>query len=217
MKVLDLFSGLGGWSQAFKDRGHSVVTVDFEAKFNPTLCGDIQNLKREDFDKYGKFDIILASPPCNCFSMMSVYRHWKDHKPNPETVVAIALVKKTLTLIRSLNPRWWILENPMGMLRTVIGKPEATITLCQYGERRMKPTDLWGKFPSTFIPKKCRNGALCHERTPRGSHKGTQGLKTPEERAKMPYNLSLELCLACERNISTKDVLIEQTLLEAME
>jgi len=27
VKVLDLFSGLEGWSQAFKDRGHEVVVV----------------------------------------------------------------------------------------------------------------------------------------------------------------------------------------------
>lgn len=28
MEVLDLFSGLGGWSKAFQDRGHTVVPVE---------------------------------------------------------------------------------------------------------------------------------------------------------------------------------------------
>ena len=32
MNVLDLFSGLGGWSAAFVERGHEVVTVDMLAK-----------------------------------------------------------------------------------------------------------------------------------------------------------------------------------------
>lgn len=37
MKVLDLFSGLGGWSAAFKDRGHTVFTVDVHPDFKPGL------------------------------------------------------------------------------------------------------------------------------------------------------------------------------------
>ena len=37
MNVLDLFCGLKGWSKAFKYRGHTVVTVDIERKFNPSL------------------------------------------------------------------------------------------------------------------------------------------------------------------------------------
>ena len=82
MKVLDLFSGLGGWSQAFKDRGHLVFTVDIEPKFKPNMTADILNLSAQDFPKVSSgWDVILASPPCNAFSVASVYRHWKDGKP----------------------------------------------------------------------------------------------------------------------------------------
>lgn len=45
MKVLDLFSGLGGWSAAFKDRGHNVLTVDIEPKFNPDYCMNIMDVE----------------------------------------------------------------------------------------------------------------------------------------------------------------------------
>lgn len=38
MKVLDLFAGLGGFSQAFRDRGHYVFTIDNNKEFNPSLC-----------------------------------------------------------------------------------------------------------------------------------------------------------------------------------
>jgi len=48
MRVLDLFSGLGGWSQAFKDRGHEVVTVDIAPKFAPIICKDIMELTPEE-------------------------------------------------------------------------------------------------------------------------------------------------------------------------
>ena len=44
MKVLDLFSGLGGFSQAFKDRGHKVTTLDNNPEFNPDICIDIMML-----------------------------------------------------------------------------------------------------------------------------------------------------------------------------
>jgi len=200
MKVLDLFCGLCGWSQAFKERGHDVVTVDNNPKFNSTICKDIMELTAKDFEKYGHFDVILASPPCNCFSIASVYRHWDNGIPKEDTKKAIELVFHTLKLIDDLKPTFWILENPMCMLRKVIGKPTVTITQCQYGRDVMKPTDLWGDLPKSFEAKRCKNGDICHERSPRGSHKtGIQSLKNPELRAKIPYGLSLAICFACEK------------------
>ena len=195
MRVLDLFCGLKGWSQAFKDRGHTVITFDIESKFNPTVCNDIRLFNAHDFEGYGQFDIVLASPPCNQFSIASVYKHWKDKKPTE----AIDLVSHTLRLILGLYPKWWILENPTGMLRKVMGNPQAVITQCQYGKNSMKPTDLWGVFPKSFKPKRCKNGDDCHDSAPRGSKTGTQGLANSELRAKIPYGLSLAVCLACEK------------------
>ena len=204
MKVLDLFSGLGGWSQAFKDRGHEVVTIDNNPKFNPTYCEDIMNVSAESLKNKLNllipFDVILASPPCEHFSVMAISKHWsKDGLPNEETKKSIELVKHTQQLIHNLNPEFYFIENPMGMMRRVIGKPTATITQCQYGNPYMKMTDLWGKFPKSFTPKKCNYGDPCHPRTPRGSNtSGIQKLKTREERALIPYGLSLAVCVACE-------------------
>lgn len=203
MKVLDLFSGLGGWSQAFKDRGHMVVSVDNQAKFGPTICKDINELNYDDLNDYGHFDVILASPPCEAFSVMAISKHWsKDGFPNKEARQAIRNVLHTLDLIEDLKPAYWIIENPMGMLRRIIGNPVCSITQCQYGNPYMKKTDLWGVLPKSFEPKCCKNGASCHPRTPRGSKlSGIQSLKTPEERAKIPYSLSLAICEACEREL----------------
>lgn len=203
MLVFDLFSGLGGWSQAFKDMGHTVVTLDFEEKFKPDICADILTVKAEDLLKYGKPDVILASPPCNCFSMLSVYRHWKDGKPiDDETLKAIEILKHTLKLIEELKPTYWVIENPVGMMRTLPFMKKyhhRVITQCQYGERKMKPTDLWGKFPYWFSARRCYNRDKCHDRTPRGSHEnGTQSIKTPELRAKIPYQLGMEFCVAAQ-------------------
>ena len=212
MKVLDLFSGLGGFSQAFKDRKHEVITVDIESKFNPTFIKDIFDIK--DLKEFGEFDVILASPPCNNFSIASVYRHWKHGRPKDEqTLKSIELMKHTLKLIKEYNPKIWILENPRGMLRKqVFMNPydRREITYCKYGMPYMKPTDLWGRFPKDFIAKKCLPNSICHKKVRRGSNLGVQGIiskghgdlkEVASLRALVPYNLSLAICLACEKEL----------------
>lgn len=200
MKVLDLFSGLGGFSQAFVDRGHEVITVDIESKFNPTICMDIMRLDDDWLMEVGTPDVILASPPCNCFSIASVGKHWKDGKPDEETKKAIKLVSHTIYLILNLYPKFWFLENPMGMLRKVLGNPQRHTYFAYWGEYRKKPTDIWGVFPKSM--KWSTNGHW--EKAPRGSKKGTQGINTPEERAKIPYALSKAICIACEKELDDR-------------
>ena len=200
MKVLDLFSGLGGFSQAFKDRGHTVVTVDIEERFNPTICIDIMKINaKELIEGYGEFDVVLASPPCNCFSCMSIPRYWNNGKPGPEAKKAIEIIKHTLNIIIDLHPKYWFMENPMGMLRTVIGNPPVQIYYAQYGEDRLKPTDMWGRHPTGFKDMQIRDKSLLdYTRCPRGSKiGGTQGMKNADVRAKIPYQLSETICKLC--------------------
>lgn len=202
LTCVDLFSGLGGFSQAMVDRGWEVVRVDNDAKFEPDICADVRDLTADDFP--GDVDLVVASPPCGCFSVASISSHWtggkKAYIPKTKNATeAIELVRRTLELIGEMNPRFWVLENPRGVLRKIIGMPKGTITYCQYGERRMKPTDLWGEIPNSFEFKKCKNGMPCHDRAPRGAKTGTQGIKTSEERAKIPYKLSEALADAVER------------------
>lgn len=40
MRFLDLFSGLHGWSEPFIERGHRVITSDFDPSFGCTITGD---------------------------------------------------------------------------------------------------------------------------------------------------------------------------------
>jgi hypothetical protein len=210
LEVLDLFSGLGGWSAPFRDRGHKVTTLDVEPSFEPDIVADL--LTWEPDASY-RPDIILASPPCETFSMLAIGKGWtKDGQPRTEQAAkALKLVERTLELASLWPDAFLVVENPRARLRTLptglMDLERVTVTYCQYGERVMKPTDLWGRFPQSlaFRPP-CRNGASCHVRAPRGSTSGTQGPGTSAERARIPYQLAQDVCKAAERDQGTSPV-----------
>ena len=97
-----------------------------------------------------------------------------------------------LDLIRELKPKYWFIENPRGGMRKMTwmqGLPRYTVTYCQYGDTRMKPTDIWTNHPNPKFKPPCHNGDPCHEPAPRGSKTGTQGLKSSIDRSRIPHKL----------------------------
>jgi hypothetical protein len=203
--IFDLYSGTGSATQAFKDNRHSVITFELDTEFKATEHCDVGTLNATELSKkYGKPDFIWASPPCTCFSVASIGHHWgKGRQPKTQAAKdSLLLVQNTLALIKELSPKAWLMENPRGMLRTLeFMKPyeRRTITYCQYGDTRMKPTDLWGVLPCWEPRPMCKNGQPCHEAAPRGAKTGTQGIAGAKERSRVPYALSLEICKAVER------------------
>lgn len=210
MKILDLFAGIGGEERRplIEARGHELVTLDFQDKFKCTITADILTVTENDLSKFGHFDFIWASPPCEAFSVASIGHHWGGGKRayEPKTshaVVSQKIVKKTLDLIKLLKPNAWIIENPRGVLRKLpimVGIPRTTVTYCQYGDTKMKPTDLWGHIPGWKPRPMCKNGDRCHEAAPRGSKTGTQGITGAAERAVVPWDLWDEILTVCEYN-----------------
>ena len=202
MRILDLFAGTGSATQAFKDAGHEVIKVEIDPRFEAEE-DDVMKLDAEYLtNTYGQFDFIWASPPCTSFSVASIGYHWKDNKPSDQALHGIELVLHTIDLIKDLKPTFgWLIENPRGLLRIqpfMQSLPRQTITYCQYGEKRMKPTDLWGVVKGWTPRPACKNGDKCHEAAPRGSRTGTQGISGWVERSKIPYELSKELLEAIE-------------------
>lgn len=219
LTIIDLFSGIGGWSQPFKDRGHNVITVELESRFNPTICADVLTLTANDIRAKvleltgsSHIDLILCSPPCETFSIAAISHHrTKDATTgnlDPKSKAAIIgdqLVLWSKAVIRALDPDYFIIENPRGGLRKMwfmrTFRDHATITYCQYGENRTKPTDLWGRFPESFTPRPmCKNGDPCHEAAPRGAKTGTQGIKGYHNRSVVAYDLAQDVCLAVEND-----------------
>lgn len=223
MKAIELFCGAKSISNVFTERGHKTFTIDNNSIFNPDLCIDIMDFKIEMLhDYFINPDVVWASPPCTCFRVASISTHWgggsRGYKPKTEKAKeSIRLIKKTIEIIEELQPKLWFIENPRGILRKLIPMasfPRKTVTYCQYGDKRMKPTDIWTNC-SVWVPRPmCKNGDTCHEPAPRGSKTGTQGLKNATERSKIPYELCKELLLACEKEIDQTKLSGEQSTIE---
>ena len=133
--------------------------------------------------------------------------HWTGGKQayEPKTqacIDGIDRVKKTLKIIKQLKPKYWFIENPRGVLRKMpfmntAGIYRYTVTYCQYGDTRMKPTDIWTNIPNLKLKPMCKNGMPCHVSAPRGSSTGTQGIKTYKDRSRVPKELCKNILEQC--------------------
>jgi site-specific DNA-cytosine methylase len=203
-KMLELFSGSGIMAQTFRDHGWLIQTIDNNPRYSPHFIEDINGLDPETIiDRFGHPDVVWSSPPCECFSVASIGSNWiGDYKPKTaKTRKMIGLHKHALELIKELRPTYWFIENPRGVLRKMPfmrGLPRYTITYCQYGDERMKPTDIWTNHPNPRFKPMCKNGDSCHDAAPRGSRTGTQGRKNDHERSKLPEELCEHIVKICE-------------------
>ena len=173
---------------AFKDIHYVVNILDFDVSKVPFVP-----------------DIIWASPPCTTFSVASIGHHWaggaKAYIPKTESaIIGKAIAVKTVEIIRHFNPRFFFIENPRGLLRKMDFMQDMvrhTVTYCQYGDNRMKPTDIWTNNLNWNPRPVCRNGDACHVAAPRGARTGTQGLKGAYDRSKIPDQLCQEILQSC--------------------
>lgn len=211
MKVLDLFCGTKSIANAFAKKGHEVYTVDWDKNFNPSLCADIGNLSAEDIKNLcgGAPDIIWASPDCTTFSIAAISHHRTRGAdgillPKSEYAKKCDLIDAhVVELIKELKPKYWFIENPRGGMRKAsfmqeLNQCRYTVTYCQYGDTRMKPTDIWTNHPSPNFKPMCKNGDVCHTRAPRGAKTGTQGRKGAKERSVIPADLCKHIVEICE-------------------
>lgn len=210
MKVLELFAGTRSIGKAFEAAGHEVYSIEWDKK-HPDInwYTDIGNTSAADIiERFGRPDVIWASPDCTSYSIAAISHHRTredDGNLAPKSDYAKfcdRVNQNVLNLIRELGPKYFFIENPRGGLRKMRfmeGIPRYTVTYCQYGDDRMKPTDLWTNHPSPNFRPMCKNGAPCHESAPRGSKTGTQGRKNAMERSRIPEELCKHIVSICER------------------
>ena len=200
MKVIDLFSGLGGFSQAFVNRGHIVKRYDFNEDFKDiphTIIKDVFDMTSKDLETV---DIVLASIDCTHFT------HANSNPDKEGLDLSVRLAKHTLNIIHEANPRFWIIENPPGRIKKVLGPPVYKTAWGYWGTPYFKPTWLWGKLPFIKWPRKYK------EPLPKESW-NLETFKThkfaylcdraPKKRSLIPYEFSLALCKVTEKELTT--------------
>lgn len=209
MKVLELFSGTRSIGKAFEANGHEVFSIDYDSQFEADSYMDIEELTSEwVLEHFGQPDVIWASPDCTTFSIAAISHHRTKNEENGSLDPKSDYARKcdrvdqnVLKIIDELKPRFWFIENPRGGLRKMSwmqGLPRYTVTYCQYGDTRMKPTDIWTNHPEPKFKPACKNGDPCHVRAPRGAKTGTQGLKGSKERSRIPDELCRHIVDICE-------------------
>jgi site-specific DNA-cytosine methylase len=171
--MLDLFAGLGGASAAMRRRGWTVISVEADPDFGPTIVADLMNWKpARDFPQ---IDLLWASPPCTEFSRESMPWCRTGREPS------VDLVHASLRLVELLKPRYWVLENVKGSIKyinPILGKWSAHIGALF----------LWGEHPEMVYPK-----LTGHKQQYDGSKRGTA------RRSQVPYEISRAFAVAVEQ------------------
>lgn len=211
MKILELFAGTRSIGRAFEAEGHEVYSVEWDKKFEDIdLYADIGQLTASQILRdFGHPDVIWASPDCSTYSVAALGHHRNGVTPKTEYAKFCDEVNShVVDLILELKPKYWFIENPRAMMRKMPfierllhegGGVRYTTTYCKYGEKRMKPTDVFTNHPDPRFIQPCKNGDPCHERAPRGSKSGTQGIKGSKDRARIPELLCKHIVEICQQ------------------
>jgi len=200
MKVLELFAGTRSIGKEFEKAGHEVYSIEWDTVHpNINWYTDIGNITANDIlERFGKPDIIWASPDCTSYSIAGISHHRRKEASgnlapySDYAKVCDVVNQNVLKLIEELNPTYYFIENPRGGMRKMHfmqDLPIYTVTYCQYGDTRMKPTDIWTNHPNPQFKPMCKNGMPCHVSAPRGARTGTQGIKGTIDRSRIPQEL----------------------------
>jgi site-specific DNA-cytosine methylase len=220
LKILELFAGSRSVGKIAEQRGHKVFSVDIKPFEKIDLVKDINELNADDVPFIP--DLCIAGTPCTTYSICAISHHrGENFKPKSEFAqLCDDMNVRLLKLFRyyeSLNPDFvWFIENPRGALRKMWfmqNVPRTTVWYCQYNDpaKRAKPTDVWSNhLYSLFNEYGWQSRPVCknsnpncdHEKAPRGSKTGTQGLKGNYERSIYPPELCVEWIESVERKIS---------------
>lgn len=139
--ILDLCGGTGAWSKPYKDAGYDVRNIT------------LPDYNVLDYVPPPKVYGILAAPPCEMFSFCRTNAKLpRDLWGGMELVIAclciiwVCLYNLPKDTAKKPTIKFWVLENPNGMLKWFLGKPVLEFQPYEYGDNYKKKTHLWGWF-----------------------------------------------------------------------
>lgn len=205
MKVLELFSGNGDISAAFRERGHQVFRVDWSDKVEAELHTDISKLTSKDIIELcgGIPDVIWASPDCTTYSIATHRHRTLNEGLKPKTEYAAQCDETNVAMwdliekLVILGTRYYYVENPRGRMRHmpfVEGRTRYGITYCSYGRPSMKPTDIWTNHPDPQFKPMCTTKNPPHRHAEWGSEVKRDYLS----RGEMPVELCNHIAVISE-------------------
>jgi DNA (cytosine-5)-methyltransferase 1 len=123
LKCFDLFSGAGGLSEGFRQKGFNILFAnDFDKYCEETyklnhpetlfISGPIQNIEAKVLLNIAdlrqcELDCIIGGPPCQAFSVYNHQRGMHDERSG--------LFREYLRLVKGLLPKFVVIENVPGM------------------------------------------------------------------------------------------------------
>lgn len=193
---LDLCCGLGGWTEGFLAVGYECHGYDIK-DFNYPGTLHLQDI-RQTVDIaamwIGRVDVIVASPPCNEFTIRDLPWGRKKDLPPPDT----SIVEACYQLRDLIRPRVFLLENVRGA-QPWIGRAPA----------HRGPYYFWGDVALLpFLPVEFKKGVTFGTYKSNGnkvtqhrhSYKENIWGHHPELRAKIPWPLAQGYAQLCIRN-----------------
>lgn len=209
--VLELFSGFECMSNAFREKGHECFTIDWDDRFPSSMHCDISKLQLKDLPERFKCpDVVFCGTDCTSYSVAAISKHRRKNNitgsldPISEKAkFADAMNRHVKELLKEMNPKIVIWENPVGGLRKMDFMQEYlrnTTTYCKWGFSYRKATDFFSNIDLHLIPP-CKNGDSCHEKAPRGARTGLQAIKDPAVKSMYPPKLCEWIVKECEKYI----------------
>jgi len=198
--MIDLFSGLGGASEAQAlSPEWTVLRVENEPMLSGVPLTILEDVRELTYNQIlsagidpGNIDLLWASPPClefsNAFSSpkMKAIREGKDWKPD------MSMVKAALDWVGELSPKWWCIENVIGSIpyfKEVGLEPQQIIG----------PFVLYGRFPWLPLTRYQCNELKSHKaRNDKGSHHPLRS----NHRAKVPIQISRAMMKSVESQMT---------------
>ena len=119
LKYIDLFSGAGGFSLGFDNKGfENVFSIDIEPSFCETYKHNFSNHQLIEKDicelsdseikylkEFEEIDVVIGGPPCQGFSIAgNIGRKFVDDPRN-------RLFKEFVRVVKVIKPKFFVMEN----------------------------------------------------------------------------------------------------------